>query len=189
MEEHVHINLKSSPYLLDRPIQDIQKILTDKLAWLQYAFGRCYKITDFDNNIKEVFPAVYNSNREYISVLPNDNFGNFSFFDVYDPQKIDNKIIGKQKITFKCGLVFWFKLDEIYSDETKIFTEEIKHEILTILKTSGIVKNGRVNIIEVLEKFENIYKGYNIEKLHKQFFLYPYSALRFELEIVTFENC
>ena len=140
MKEHVHINLKSNPVLLDRCIQNIQETLKNSISWLDYSFGRCYKITDFDNNIKHVFPAVYNSNREYISVLPNDNFGNFSFFDVYDPQKIDNTIIGKQKITFKCGLVFWFKLDEIYADETMIHTEEIKHEILTILKKPGLSK-------------------------------------------------
>lgn len=189
MKEHVHINLKSNPVLLDRCIQNIQEALKNSISWLDYSFGRCYKITDFDSNVKHVFPAVYNSNREYISVLPNDNFGNFSFFDVYDPQKIDNTVIGKQKITFKCGLVFWFKLDEIYADETMIHTEEIKHEILNILKKPGLLNSGRVSVNEVLEKFENIYKGYNIEKLHKQFFLYPYSALRFELEIVTQEKC
>ena len=38
--ENVNIPTKSNPVLLDAVIQDLQKALTEKLTWLDKAFGR-----------------------------------------------------------------------------------------------------------------------------------------------------
>lgn len=88
-ENSVQIRYKSNPVLLDKVLQDMQTTLLVKLPWLNYAFGRAYKLVENrPDGAKFIYPAAYNGNGEYVSLLPNDNFGNFSWFDIYDPQKI-----------------------------------------------------------------------------------------------------
>ena len=62
-ENSVQIRLKENPVLLDKILQDMQKSLMEKLKWLNYAFGRAYKLVEHrpDGN-KFIYPAVYNGN-------------------------------------------------------------------------------------------------------------------------------
>ena len=88
-ERNVKVVIKENPVLLDKVIQDIQETLAKKLEWLNYAFGRAYKLVEHrDDGSKFIYPAAYIGNSEYASLLPNDNFGNFCWFDLYDPQEI-----------------------------------------------------------------------------------------------------
>ena len=201
-EATVHIRMKDNPVLLDKILQDIQTTLMDKLAWLDYAFGRAYKIIEHrPDGGKFVYPAIYNGNSEYISLLPNDNFGNFSWFDIYDPQIIEQNI---RQFTYKGALVFWYDLSSIYDDANTLHTEEIKNEVINVLTAKGFITTvGRLTISRIYENFENIYKGYALEKIYnnyqysgeniqeidKQFFMYPYAGLRIEFELVTRELC
>lgn len=204
-ERSVQIRYKDNPVLLDRVLQDLQKALTEKLPWLDRAFGRAYRLVEHrpDGN-KFVYPAVYNGNGEYVSVLPNDNFGNFSWFDIYDPQKVEQVVQGLPRYTFDGALVFWYRLDSIYDDATALYTEEIKDEVLQLLTAPGLMPSrGRLTVTEVYERFENLYKDYSLEKIYnnysysgedvqgmdKQFFMYPYAGLRIEFTITTEELC
>lgn len=201
-EATVHIRMKDNPVLLDKILQDIQTTLMDKLTWLDYAFGRAYKIIEHrPDGGKFVYPAIYNGNSEYVSLLPNDNFGNFSWFDIYDPQIIEQNI---RQFTYKGALVFWYDLSSIYDDANVLHTEEIKNEVINVLTAKGFITTvGRLTISRIYENFENIYKGYALEKIYnnyqysgeniqeidKQFFMYPYAGLRIEFELVTRELC
>lgn len=204
-EKTVHIRYKDSPVLLDKVLQDMQKSLKEKLVWLDYAFWRAYKLVQHrqDGN-KFIYPAIYNGRGEYVSLLPNDNFGNFSWFDIYDPQKITQVVQSLPQYTFSGAIVFWYDLSRIYSDDTVLHTEEIKDEILRALTTPGIITTtGKLTIDNVYERFENIYKGYSIEKIYstymysdediqdidKQFFMYPYAGIRIEFTLTTRELC
>lgn len=201
-EVSVHVRMKDSPVLLDKVLQDIQNSLKQKLPWLDYAFGRAYKIIEHrpDGN-KFVYPAIYNGNGEYVSLLPNDNFGNFSWFDIYDPQTIDSNI---RQFSYKGAIIFWYDLSSIYDDTEVLYTEEIKEEIINTLTTPGFITTiGRLTVSHIYEQFENIYKGYSLEKIYnnyqysgeniqdidKQFFMYPYAGLRVEFDLVTRELC
>lgn len=205
IEKSVNIKYKDDPVLLDRIIQDMQKSLMDSLPWLNYAFGRSYKMVEHrtDGN-KFVYPAAYNGNAEYVSLLPNDNFGNFSWFDIYDPQEIVSVVQGLPWFTFEGAIVFWYNLESIYDDATVLHTEEIKDEIIRLLTSPGLVSGyGRIEVSKIYERFENIYKGYSIEGVYnnnlykgegiqsidKQFFLYPYAGLRIEFSLKTRELC
>lgn len=204
-ENTVHIRYKENPVLLDRVLQDIQKVLKSELTWLDYAFGRAYKLVEhkLDGN-KFVYPAMYNGNSEYVSLLPNDNFGNFSWFDIYDPQIITQVTPSQPQLIVSGALIFWYNLDSIYTDASVLYTEEVKAEILKLLTTPGIIKAaGRLEILEIYDRFENIYSGYSIEKIYnnynysgediqemdKQFFMYPYAGLRIEFKLTTRELC
>lgn len=204
-ESTIHTRYKSNPVLLDKVLQDMQKALIEKLPWLNFAFGKAYKlVTHEPDGNKFIYPAAYNGNREYVSLLPNDNFGNFSWFDIYDPQKVTQTIQSLPQYTFKGAIVFWYDLSSIFSDEDFINSEEIKEEIIRVLTTPGFMPSvSRLVIEDIYERFENIYKGYSIEKIYnnfsykgediqsldKQFFMYPYSGIRIELTITTRETC
>lgn len=205
IENSVQVRFKENPVLLDKILQNIQKVLKDKLKWLNYAFGRAYKLIEHksDGN-KFVYPAIYNGNAEYVSLLPNDNLGNFSWFDIYDPQKITQVVQSLPQYTFSGAIVFWYDLDSIYDDNSVMHTEEIKDEIIRVLTTPGLISStGKIIIDDIYERFENIYKGYSIEKIYnnydysgegiqgidKQFFMYPYAGIRIEFTITTRELC
>lgn len=204
-ETSVKVRYKDSPVLLDKVLQDMQKALLEKLPWLNYAFGRAYKLVEHrtDGN-KFIYPAAYNGNAEYISLLPNDNFGNFSWFDIYDPQEITAVTQALPQYTFSGAIIFWCDLSTIYDDLEFIYTEEVKDEIVQILTTPGFISTtGRLEITKIYERFENIYKGYSIEKVYnnyaykgegiedidKQFFMFPYTGLRIEFNLTTRELC
>ena len=69
VERNVKVITKDNPVLLDKVIQSIQETLADKLEWLQYAFGRAYKLVrhEEDGN-KFIYPAAYIGNSEYASL-------------------------------------------------------------------------------------------------------------------------
>ena len=111
---------------------------------------------------------------------------------------------GLPKYLFRGGLVFWYNLKSIYEDSSMIYTEEVKEEILKVLTSSGLIPNGgHFKVLKIYERFENIYKGYALEKIYnnntykgediqaidKQFFMYPYAGLRIDFEIITRELC
>lgn len=204
-ENTIQINFKKNPVLLDKIVQDMQKSLTKRLKWLNYAFGRAYKLVEHrpDGN-KFIYPAAYNGNGEYISLLPNDNLGNFSWFDIYDTQKITEVVQSLPQYTFSGAIVFWYNLNSIYEDSNNLYTEEVKDEIIRTLTTPGLITTtGKLSIKDIYECFENIYKGYSIEKIYnnyiykgqgiqdidKQFFMFPYAGIRIEFNLTTRELC
>lgn len=205
VESNVHIKAKENPVLLDKIIQDIQDSLKKRLNWLDLAFGKAYKLVEHrQDGDKFIYPAAYIGNSEYVSLLPNDNFGNFCWFDIYDPQLITQVVQSTPQFSFSGAIVFWYDLDSIFADADVLYTEEIKDEIIRALTTPGLIKQtGRLSITKIFERFENIYKGYSIEKIYnnysykgegiqdidKQFFMHPYAGIRVEFEMTTRELC
>lgn len=204
-KERFEIQIKSKPVLLDKIIQDIQASLKTKLKWLDRAFGRAYKLVQHqEDGGKFIYPAAYIGNSEYVSLLPDDNYGNFCWFDIYDPQEIINVVQSTPQFTFSGAIVFWFNLNTIFTDSDAMYSEEVKDEIIRILTTPGLIQQtGRIEINKVYENFENIYSGYSLEKIYnnyqysgqdiqaldKMFFMHPYYGLRFEFNITTRELC
>lgn len=196
IENSVHIRYKDKPVLLDRALQDIQGGLLSRLKWLNYAFGRVYKLVEYKpEGFKFTYPAVYNGQGEYLSMVPNDNLGNFSWFEIYDPQKVIQVAPGSSRYSFNGAIVFWYNLSSIYTDEDVLHTEEIKSEIIKALTSPGLTTSGsRVTVTEIYEQFENIYKGYVIsgDRLadgDRQFLMYPYAGIRVEFNLLTKELC
>lgn len=200
-ENTVQVAYKESPVLLDRVLQELRQTLLSKLDWLDYAFGRAYKLVrPLDDGGKFVEPAIYNGNAEYLSMLPNDRFGNFCWFDIYDPQQIQVKLVGQPQMVFTGAIVFWYDLRTISQDQTFLYTEDVKNQIVTTLSSAGILKtDGSLRIFTIYENFENIYKGYTLAKVYneylysgediqaydKQYFMYPYAGLRVEFSLTA----
>lgn len=205
LENTVKQNRKAEPVLLDKVIQDIQDSLLAKLPWLDKAFGRAYRLVSHESDGgKYIYPAAYIGNSEYVSLVPNDNFGNFSWFDIYDPQKITTVTQALPQFTFSGALIFWVNLNSIFADADFMYSEEVKDDIVRVLTTPGLISGvGYLSVKAIYERFENIYKGYSLEKIYneyvyqgdsmqamdKQFFMHPYTAFRVEFELTTRELC
>ena len=205
MERNVKVIYKENPVLLDKVIQDIQRKLDAGLSWLDYAFGRAYKLVEHrDDGSKMTYPSVYVGNSEYVSLLPNDELGNFCWFDIYDPQVITLSSPSLPLLSFDGAVIFWMNLDTIFPENSALYLEEVKNEILQILTGPGVIQNGgRIELTKIYERFENIYKNYSLERVYnnytykgegsqamdKQFFMHPYAGLRFEFKIITRELC
>lgn len=181
--------LKTSPVLLDRAIQSIQRHLLEKLPWLDAAFGRAYKITQQTDGDEFTYPAVYIGNNEYASVLPNDNVGNFCWLDIYDPQRVINISPRHNQLSVNGAIIFWYDSSSIYADDSCLYTEEIKNEILKTLTSNILPNTGKIELDEIYERFENIYEGYSTETVGKQYFMHPYAGLRIEFTLTLKELC
>lgn len=179
-------NIKEKPVLLDKIIQGINFKLSSNLSWLNHTFGRVYKsIEEDDEHNLCHMPVVYNGNGEYLSVMPNDEIGNFSWFDIYDPQYLDTTVIGKPMYEVDGAIVFWVNISTIYNDGTVLHTEEIKNEIINALLTPGLIK---LNIRGMFENISNVYKGFN-GAMRTEYLLYPYYCLRIEFNTKSQELC
>lgn len=198
MIDRVDIAYKDNPVLLDRVLDDVRKSLLSRLPWLNYAFGRAYKHMRYTKDGKYVEPEFYIGDGEYVSLLPNDNWGNFCWFDIYDPQSIDTTQRLYPKLTFRGAIIFWYNQEKIFGDSEFLYNEEIKQQVVTALSAPGLLtQKGHVNIFDIYERLENIYKGYSLEKVYnaylysgedlqyidKQYFMHPYGGLRVELAI------
>ncbi len=196
---------KDNPLLLDKALQDMQNHLKATLPWLNTVFGRAYRLVEHKSDgEKFIYPAAYIGNSEYVALLPDDNFGNFVWFDIYDPQIVDRITPRSPQYTFMGAAVFWYNITSIYSDNSFMYTEEVKSEILKAFTSPGIFQSpGRIEVRELYERFENIYKGYSVEKVYddfvykgkniqgidKQYFMHPYAGLRVEFTLNIRELC
>ena len=202
-KDNVRIPMKNNPVLLDKVIQGIQVKLKERLSWLNHSFGRGYKITEYQGEDKVLYPAAYVGNGEYESLMPSDTLGNFSWFDIYDPQEITVFTPGKTNLKFSGAIVFWFDLNTIFADARANYSEEVKNEILSVLSSPGLVEDGKFKLIAVYETLEKLYDGYSImraynpysyksegiQNIDKQFFMHPFAGIRVEFEIIANEVC
>lgn len=180
---------KSSPVLLDRMIQALQTAFLEQFTWLSYAFGRSYRLIKTVEDREYAYPAIYMSNSEYLSVLPNDELGNFAFFEIDDPQEFDGILQGKAGLKVKGAIIFWYSLNSIYADADVHYGEDVKNEILQFLNTKGILSSGRITLLRVYDKAENIYKGYSLKQVDNQYLMHPYAGVRIECEFKINELC
>lgn len=180
------VNIKNNPVLLDVPIQELQSQLKAELPWLDVAYGRANRGRRRD----AIEPMVYNDKGEYISMFPNDRLRAFSFFDIYDPQDVDTTTPMIPVLKCTGALVFWYDLSKIFADNSTLYNEELKRDILKVLMKPRLFKSkSRLTVMSVSEKIENIYKGYNIGKLDVKFLSYPFGGMRIEFKMRTEELC
>ena len=173
--------------MLDAVIGEIQQGLVNNLSWLDAAFGRAQRLTKNIEGKRIVTPNVDcggwkgHGPNDYIEVSPDAKIGNFSYFEVDDPQTIDPEPWARQ-IKAPFSLIVWFDLTRVYGSRTNRNTEKIKSDILHILngRADWHLSHGRIVINKIYERAENIYKGYTLSEIDNQFLMHPFVGLRFE---------
>ena len=176
-----------NPVMLDRVIGQIQDGLVAKIPWLDVAFGRSQRLTKMMNGKRIVTPNVFcggwngHGENDYIEVSPDSQIGNFSFFEIEDPQKID---AGPWARSFNTpfSLIVWFDLTRVYGEASNRNTEYLKAQILHLLngRYGWHLDKGRITVNRIYERAENIYRGYSLSEIDNQFLMHPYGGFRFD---------
>jgi len=182
--------------MLDLHLGEIQKGLVDNLKWLDAAFGRSQRLTKEMNGKRIVTPNVFcggwrgHGENDYIEVSPDSKIGNFSFFEIDDPQTIDQGPWARE-VKAPFGLIVWFDLTRVYGTASNRNTEKIKADILRVLggRAGWHLSEGRITINRIYERAENIYKGYTLSEIDNQFLMHPFGGLRFEGVLEFAEYC
>ena len=182
--------------MLDLHLGEIQKGLVDNLKWLDAAFGRAQRLTKEVNGKRIVTPNVYcggwrgHGENDYIEVSPDSKIGNFSFFEIDDPQTIDAGPWARE-VKAPFGLIVWFDLTRVYKTADNRNTEKIKAEILRVLggRAGWHLSEGRITINRIYERAENIYKGYTLSEIDNQFLMHPFGGMRFDGVLEFAEYC
>lgn len=177
----------TNPVMLDKVIGEIQSGLMENIPWLDVAFGRAQRLSKNMNGKRIITPNVYcggwngHGPNDYIETSPDSKIGNFSFFEIEDPQTID---IGPwaREIKAPFGLIVWLDLTRVYNEADNRNTEKLKAEILRVLngRAGWHLTNGRIIINKIYERAENIYRGYTLSEIDNQFLMHPYYGMRFD---------
>lgn len=176
--------------LFEKPIAEAQDLLKNNLAWLSYSFGKSQRLVKKRNSKEYHYPGIYISAKQYIDMHPSIEYGNYSFFILDTTQELRNfKPNSYNEIRAKCSIVFWFDLDQIYTDSLDRSLEPLKAEILDLLTRNFRLKTGRFEVSAIYEKAEDIYKEYSVQEIDTQFLMQPCGGLRFEGLLTIRESC
>lgn len=175
------------PVMLDRIIGEIQTGLVENIPWLDVAFGRAQRLTKMMDGKRIITPNVFcggwngHGENDYIEVSPDSKIGNFSFFEIDDPQTIDAGPWARE-IKAPFGLIVWFDLTRVYGVASNRDTERLKAQILHVLngRDGWHLTAGRITINRIYERAENIYRGYTLSEIDNQFLMHPFAGFRFD---------
>lgn len=183
-----------APVMLDKIIGEIQTGLVENLSWLDAAFGRCQRITKMVQGKRIVVPNVYSGGKfgpnDYLEVSPDSKIGNFSFFEIEDPQTIDAGMWDRN-IRAPFALIVWFDLTRVYDAPDNRNTEYLKAQILRVLngRAGWHLTHGRIVLNRIYERAENIYRGYTLSEIDNQYLMHPFAGFRFEGMLEFEELC
>lgn len=175
----------TSPAFSDKVITQMQDILKSNLNWLDFSFGRAQKLAKIKDQKNYLYPGIHIGNGTYINVFPDQSLGNYSYFEIDDPQSIDFKPKSNNIVRANYALIFWFNLNNIFPGISDRNVEAIKDQIVDLIARKINLSSGRVTIDRIYEKPENIYKGYSIREVDSQYLMQPYGGLRIE-GVLTF---
>lgn len=182
--------------MLDRVIGEIQQGLVDNLSWLDAAFGRSQRLTKMMNGKRIITPNVFcggwnnHGENDYIEVSPDSKIGNFSFFEVDDPQTIDSGPWART-VTVPYSLIFWFDLRRVYNEASNRNIEYLKAQVLHFLngRMGWRLQQGRITVSQIYDRVENIYRGYSLSEIDNQFLMHPFAGFRISGNLIYDELC
>lgn len=183
------IQITENPQLVDKIIAQLQDILEKDITWLDNIFGRAERLVKLSPDGKRIYtPNIYRGQNEYTSILPDSNLGNFCFFQVSDPQQVDQDIHQPGTLTYNIAVIFWMDLRKVNAVGDIRNTEAIKAEILKCLN-SLLLQHGHLKINRIYEQAENVWRGYSLDEVDNQFQMHPFAGMRFEATLKVEEDC
>lgn len=178
-------------YLFDKVIEEIQASLTNKLPWLDVAYGRCERLVKTIDGRRYYTPNVYLGRGEYVSLLPDDRRGCYSFFVMSEPQQVKQQVPVEVRIKAPFSLIVWADMRSVEAkmslpDERN--TEYLKEAILSVLSTT-LTKRGSFEVNAVYERAENVFSGFTLDEVDNQFLMSPFAGFRFTGEMIVTNDC
>lgn len=192
------IYVKENPHLFDKVITEIEQGIEARIPWMDNIFGRAETLTKEQNGKYYAneqrsgkrfrTPNWYKGNDEYIQLLPDDmQLGNYCFFVLDEPNEINNEQGSTALLKTDFAVIFWLDMRRAETEDTRD-TEGIKEEILSVLN-SVLLREGRVKFNKIYERPENVFRGYDYDIVDNQYMMSPFTAFKFEGEILIKETC
>lgn len=180
--------------LLDEEIGRIESRLKMMLPWLDNCYGRAERrknvaieddgyVVDNSNPRKTYYyPAVYVKDGEYLNLMPSDRRKNMCFFKVDGAQTIGGE--GRSfSLKAKMSVIFWVNLKDIFGDGDYRWTENVKYDILSALKSCR-----NITLETVYEDTEDVWNGYTMRDC-LDFTMSPWYSVRVDFELSTTQKC
>ena len=186
----------NNPVMLDKALAEVQTGLVENISWLDVAFGRAQRITKMQKGKRLILPTVYcggwngHGPNDYIEVSPDSKIGNFSFFDIDDPETVVGEVWARN-ISTPFRLIVWFDLQRVYGTASNRNIEKLKAQVLSVLNSRAgwHLNQGRITTARIYERVENIYRGYTLSEIDNQFLMHPYGGFAIEGVIEYPELC
>lgn len=172
--------------LLDVFLLELRLHLQAKLSWLTTAYGKAQALKRDKDGRTVVYPGVPAlGGVEYISMLPDEHLGQFSWFDI---PEYDIEDQGRPDKIYRtdASLIVWGDLRRIYpSDWQGRTVENVKNDVITALQAPGL-SSGKVRLSRSYDRQSDIYRGYTDTEVENQYMMRPYVAFRLDLQL-TFQ--
>lgn len=180
--------------LLDKEIDRVGRHLVRLVPWIENCYGRAERrktvaieedgyVVDNSNPRKTYYyPAVYVRDGEYLNLMPSDKRRNMCFFRVDGAQTIGGE--GRSFVVkANMSVIFWVNLRDLYGDEDYHWTENVKYDVLSALKSCRDVR-----MTAVYEDMEEVWDGYTTRDCI-DFMMSPWYGLRVTFELKSEQTC
>lgn len=181
------IHIKDNAVGIDAVVGSIQTALQINFSWLADIYGVCEKLTAIRNGAKYELPNVYKNANDYELLTPDDIRGNYCFFVLDDPEKIEQLAQRQQLISADLSVIFWVDLRTIPGAENHN-TEFVKQQILHVLTRPNIA-GGMLTVSDCYQNAVNVWRGFDIDVTKDQNLTHPFHGYRFNITIKYKTQC
>lgn len=181
------ITFPQTPVLTDAFIVAFNAKIIQTLPWLTNRLGKVQEITKHLDGKYVKTPAMFDINTDYIDIFPDDKLVNYSWFQFNTVEPFSS--LRMARIRAKANFNLFVDLRTIYPNVQSRNSENLKLQVLTALKAMRL-SNSSFQVINVSERFADVYKGFKINEIDDKYFMQPYCGLSFSLDIyIRNNNC
>lgn len=179
---------KQNPTMFDKAFGYIQDALSSELLWLNHIFPQAERLVKNINGKRVYSPNVYIGDNEYELITPDaQGIGNYSFFLLDEPQRIEYEDGSRIHATAPFSLVVWFDIRTVFNDDTRDM-ERAKRDVLRAVRHTWM-RHGRFHIDRIYQRAENVFKEFTLDEIDNQYLMQPYGGFRLYGEISIIEEC
>lgn len=182
---------KQKPYLFDKVIGELQQALKDGFPWLDYSFGRAERLVKIIDGKRIYTPNIYVGGDQYVTVLPDDRHGCYSFFVLSEPQELISRTQIEVRVKTPFSLIVWVdmrRVEKVMALPDERSTEYVKEKVLDLLEAVHMRK-GSISVARVFERAESVFQGFTLDEVQNQFLMSPFAGFRFEGTMITTNEC
>lgn len=179
----VNVPIIPNPVGSDLVVNSIQEDLS-AISWLEYSFGKSYRMKEERNGDIYFVPKVYGSKQEYIRLDPNDKVSAYSFLK-FNGEDITNFEIRKYGTinNVSIDVIVFANLDIIDNTRDYIFSENLKQDIKDVLKSNEYV----TSINSYSEGLDTVWSDYS--RPDAKFYTEKYATFAYTISADYDEIC
>lgn len=178
----------NNPVLFDKVIADMQEEMAKQLPWLDHIFGRAERLQSKVEGVRRFTPNIYIGDDDYLTLLPDQGFGNYCFFTMDEPEALQWAVGERSQLTSGFSLIMWFDMRTL-DDKDERNTENVKAEVLHVLNGGIFLRNGSFTLDNIYSRAENVFQDFTLDEVDNQFLMSPFAGFRFHGKMIIRNAC